>query len=105
MQGASANGNSVEQMVNTPGNGGTMGDSLDPARMIASETFDLEIFQKLASGGVESVGKLRDCRLTRNGGSLNKRGVLVDMFSFVAILKDNDADVAVGHSGDQDLQP
>ena len=105
MNGAAQNGNSVKQMINTAGSGGNAGDGFDPARMIASETFDLEIFQKLASSLTESVGKLRDCRFTRKGGGINKRGVLVEQFSFNAILMDNDSQVEVGNSGDLDLQP
>lgn len=104
MNGAAQNGNSVEQMVNTAGSGGVAGDGFDPARMIASETFDLEIFQKLASLATESVGKLRDCRFTRKGGGINKRGVLVEQFAFNAILMDNDSAKEVGNSGDLDLQ-
>lgn len=104
MNGAAANGNSVEQMNNVAGSGGNAGDSFDPARIIASETFDLEIFQKLANAGTESVGKLRDCRFTRKGGSINKRGVLVEQFAFNAILMDNDSAISVGTSGDDDLQ-
>ncbi len=106
MNGAAANGNSVEQMINAPGSGGVAGDGFDPARMIASETFDLEIFQKISGGaGTESTGKLRDCRFTRKGGAINKRGILVEQFAFNAILMDNDSDVEVGNSGDDDLQP
>ncbi len=106
MNGAAENGNSVEQWNNADGSGGTAGDGFDPARIIASETFDLEVFQKIAtpSGGTESVGKLRDCRFTRKGGGINKRGVLVEQFAFNAILMDNDADVEAGNSGDLDLQ-
>jgi hypothetical protein len=104
MQGAAAEGNSVEQWQNTAGSGGVAGDGFDPARIIASETFDLEVFQKLASGGTESIGKLRDCRLTRKGGGINKRGILVESFAFNAILMDNDSQVEAGHSGDQDLE-
>lgn len=105
MNGAAANGNSVEQVINTAGSGGTAGDSFNPAKIIASETFDLEVFQKLATaGGTESVGKLRDCRFTRKGGSINKRGVLVEQFAFNAILMDNDSAAPVGNSGDNDLQ-
>ena len=105
MNGAAQNGNSVEQMINTTGSGGVAGDGFDPARIICSETFDLEIFQTLCDGGTESVGKLRDCRFTRKGGSINKRGVLVEQFSFNAILMDNDSQVEVDNSGDLDLQP
>lgn len=103
MNGAAANGNSVEQMNNNPGQGGVAGDGFDPQRMIASETFDLEIFQKIVNGGTESIGKLRDCRFTRKGGAINKRGVLVEQFAFNAILMDNDSRKDVGPSGDTDL--
>lgn len=103
MSGAAADGNSVEQWENAAGSGGNAGDGFDPARMIASETFDLEIFQKLADATTESVGKLRDCRLTRKGGAINKRGILVEQFAFNAILMDNDSAVEAGNSGDEDL--
>lgn len=105
MNGANQNGNSVEQIQNSAGSGGNAGDGFDPSRLLASETFDVEVFQKIAGGGTESVGKLRDCRFVRKGGSINKRGVLTEVFSFNAILMDNDAEVQVGSSGDQDLQP
>ena len=105
MNGANSKGNNVEQWSNSPGQGGVAGDGFDPARLIASETFDLEVFQKLATGGTESVGKLRDCRFTRKGGAINKRGILVEQFAFNAILMDNDSVKSVGNSGDSDLQP
>lgn len=103
MPGTAANGNSVNQMGNTPGSGGNAGSGFDPAQMIASETFDVEIFQKLSDGTTESVVKLRDCRFTRKGGAITKRGVLTEQFSFNAILLDNDSSAAVGNSGDTDL--
>lgn len=105
MQGTNAQGNSVNQIANAAGAGGNAGAGFDPARLIASETFDLEIFQKLASASTISVGKLIDCRFTRKGGAINKRGILVEQFSFNAILMNNDeVDAnAAGHSGDADL--
>jgi len=104
----STTGNSVEQMKNSGNEGGTAGDGFDPYRMISSETFDLEIFQKVpgTTAGVLdtlSIVKLRDCRFTSKGGSINKRGILVEQFAFNAILMNNDAEVEVGHSGDDDL--
>lgn len=102
-------GNSVEQWNNNPGSGGVAGDGFDPARMLSSETFDLEIFSKLpgdagtASTDTTSVIKLRDCRFTRKGGGINKRGILVEQFAFNAILADNDGEIEVGTSGDEDL--
>lgn len=104
MNGAAANGNSVNEWNNAAGSGGNAGDAFDPSQIIVSETFDLEIFQKIGGGGTESVGKLRDCRFTRKGGGINKRGVLVEQFAFNAILMDNDADNEVAPSGDNDLE-
>lgn len=108
MAGAAANGNSVERIDNAVGSGGNAGDGFDPSQLITSETFDLEIFQKTATvataSNTISVGKLRDCRFTRKGGGINKRGILVEQFAFNAILMDNDADAAVGGSGDLDLE-
>jgi hypothetical protein len=105
MPGTAANGNSVNQMTNEIGSGGNAGSGFDPAKMIASETFDVEIFQKLGDGGTESIVKLRDCRFTRKGGAITKRGVLTEQFSFNAVLLDNDSTstLAVGNSGDIDL--
>ena len=107
MAGAAANGNSVDQINNSAGSGGNAGDGFDPQNLIASETFDLEIFQKTdnagSAAGSISVAKLRDCRFTRKGGGINKRGILVEQFAFNAILMDNDPGFPVGNSGDQDL--
>jgi hypothetical protein len=115
MQGAATNGNSINQIG--------IGGGFDPGLMIASTTFDLEIFQKFTSAtsgagvtapaaavaggasaviGTTLVMKLRDCRCTRMGGAINKRGILVEQFSFNAILADSGA-TEVGHSGDTDL--
>lgn len=111
-----ATGNSVNNWANAAGNGGNAGLHFNPGGLLSSETFDLEIFSKIPGDStttgeapnavtkVESVIKLRDCRFTRKGGSINKRGVLVEQFSFNAILADNDGDNASSNSGDQDLE-
>jgi len=86
---------------------------LDPGQILVSQTFDLEIFQKTGAGRDttvpttdQKVAKLRECRLTRRGMTLNKRGVIVDNYAFVAIYMD-DSDLgdsnAVGPSGQEDL--
>jgi hypothetical protein len=77
-----------------------------PGDLITSKTFDIEIFQKTEKTGAAatniSVAKLYDCRLTRKGGSINKRGILVEQFAFNAIYHTDDA-AAVSGSGDTDL--
>ena len=62
-----------------------------------SETFDLEVFQRInAAGDVQSgpnggVIKLKDCRFTSKGGSINRRGVLIEQFAFNAIIASDDS--------------
>ena len=84
----------------------TMGKHINPAQMLQSTTFDLEVFQKLTNAGgtadVDTFYKIIDVRLTRRGATLNKRGVLVDTYTFVGVIAtDTDVDTAdvVGHSG------
>lgn len=100
---AGGKGNSPAEIADTTG--GKASDHLNPAKLLASETFDLEIHEKGAGADV-SVTKVIDCRLTRRGMSLNKRGVMVDNYAFVGILH-QDTDIATaeqtGNSGTEDL--
>jgi hypothetical protein len=76
------------------------GDHLNPAKMLLSSSFDLEIKEKGQDD--TPVFRINDCRIVRRGASLNKRGVLVDSYSFVAILagdaKESDGTVQVASS-------
>lgn len=88
----------------------SLAGQFDPALMLTTGTFDIEIFQKIKNAGsaagvdVKSFFKIIDCRAVRRGGSVNKRGVLVETYSFVGILAgDTDGATAVGNSGDKDL--
>lgn len=83
----------------TPGEGAK---HINPAQLLASETWDLEVFQKTEAGDVPAVIRLFDCRFTRKGGAINKRGVLVEQYAFNAILADDDSFDAA-RSGDIDL--
>jgi hypothetical protein len=108
VSGSAKAGNSVNQW-------GTQGAAFDPGKLLGSETFDLEIFSKLPGDNLnvgtneapiydtELVIKLKDCRFTRKGGSINKRGVLVEQYAFNAILADNDDAFQSSNSGDEDL--
>jgi len=106
IDGAAASGNSA---TNIGGTTATVGNHMNPAVMLSSKTFDVEIFQKIKTTGgadVKSIFKINDCRVVRRGASVNKRGVLVDMYSFVGILAgdtDVTADQVVGTSGETDL--
>jgi hypothetical protein len=92
----SAKGNGVGAMA--------LSSHVDPKTLIESETFDLEIYQKGAGANDNKpVVKVKDCRITRIGGGLNKRGILIERVSYVGILHEDDS-FSVGNSGDSDLQ-
>jgi len=84
------------------GNTNKVGTQLNPGQVLSSSTFDMEIFQvnSITASDTSTVDdnttfKLTDCRVTRRASSLNKRGVMVDSYTFVAILGgDTDVDVA-----------
>lgn len=112
-----SNGNNSPDNVQDSGKG-NMNQHINPASILGSQTFDLEIHEKRqgvgsgGSGGAGDVGQTEvfrvvDCRLTRRGMTLNKRGVMVDNYAFVGILG-QDSDVPdpslVGNSGDTDLE-
>jgi hypothetical protein len=104
MSGAATTGNAIGSWNPGGGNSGSSDKSFDPSKLLTSESFDLDIFQKTEDGDL-LVTKIRDCRMTRKGGGINKRGVLVEQMSFNGILQDNgdDANNVVGGSGDIDL--
>lgn len=84
-----------------------LAEHLDPASLLLSETFDLKIFEKAADPDDETrVIEIKDCRLTRRSGNLDKRGVVMDNYAFVGILAGDakgGTGIAAGESGDTDL--
>lgn len=69
---------------------GTAPDAhLNPGKILSSRTVDLEVVDKSQIPGETRLVKIQDVRVTRKGASLNKRGVLVDNYTFVAILADD----------------
>jgi hypothetical protein len=105
LDGTAATGNGVGNWKFNNPQGADASQHFNPAEMLASQTWDLEIFQKSDdNGGIKTtrVIKVKDCRLTRKGGGINKRGILVEQYAFNAILADDDSMVA-DKSGDIDL--
>lgn len=103
INGASEKGNSIDRWNTKTGN---IGSHLNPGNMLSSLTFDLQIISKINSTGTEdteSVIKVRDCRITGKMGSLNRRGLMMDQFSFNAILVDNDEDFSASGTGWKDF--
>jgi hypothetical protein len=96
--GASKGGNSVNEWNDA--NSGRIGDQLDPGLILSSLTFDLEIYVKSKFETNENIPvlRIRDCRITGKSGSLNKRALMTDQFSFNGILMDSDGDRSSSHS-------
>jgi len=102
-----ADGNTVDQVPT--GASGNLAQHLDPSKLLVSETFDIKIFEKTKDAANEyRVIEIRDCRLTRRSGNLDKRGILMDQFTFVGVLAgDAGADntgLSASESGDEDLK-
>ena len=102
-----ANGNTIDQVET--GTAGSMAQHMDPSKLLLSETIDLKIFEKTDDAATEyRVIEMKDCRLTRRSGNLDKRGVLMDQYTFVGILAgdagaDDGAGISASESGDEDL--
>ena len=93
---------------NNIGGTNSIGKHLDPGLILTSSTFDIEIHQVAANTEASTLAngifKIQDCRVTRRGSSLNKRGVMVDSYAYVGVLAgDTDVTTAVSHSGQTDL--
>jgi len=108
-----AKGNNMDNVAddgNGTGNwdfatGGKASDHMNPGDLLASTTWDLDIFQKFDQGGSpesQKVIKLIDCRFTRKAGAVSKRNVLTEQFTFNARFQEDDSYTHSG-SGDDDL--
>ena len=111
MPGTNAGGNGLGKVDYTTG--GNASHEMNPGNLLLSQTWDLAVFQKeqaatTAAGGTATVTDsvefitIKDCRFTRKGAALNKRGILVDRLAFVGIVADDES-FDVSHSGDEDL--
>lgn len=115
VSGASAKGNGIGAWKGTANDKDLAADKsgrgnsvqLDPGQLLLSKTVDIALFRKAvndptATAGQEMFMTIKDCRLTRMGGSVNKRGVLMESYQFVAEMAYNDSFVASA-SGEEDL--
>lgn len=103
--GAAATGNGVGNWKSTEN--GAMSEHFNPGDLLTSKTVDIELFRKTVNDpadatGVEIFKKILDARLTRMSGSVNKRGILMESFTFVAeMIQDDSFDAK--YSGEADL--
>lgn len=84
-----------------------MANAFNPGQMLSTQTVDIVIFQKTkeiaTAADVQEVVRITDCRLTRLSGSINKRGILTEGYSFVGVLFDDDSFTASGSEIGKDL--
>jgi hypothetical protein len=95
-------GNGLGNVAN--GTGGKLSDQMNPSGIMLSQTWDLAVFQKQDTSTDHEVIKIMDCRFNSKSATLSKRGLLVDRFSFVGVIVQDDSFQA-GYSADADLQP
>jgi hypothetical protein len=115
ISGAAAGGNGLGNIQGTANStapnaalsGGGNSVQMDPGQLLLAKTVDIALFRKkvnnpTAAGEQEMFMTIKDARLTRMGGSVNKRGVLMEQYQFVAEIAYNDSFVASA-SGENDL--
>jgi len=99
---------STDNSANSPALYPDVGNQMDPGKWLSSNTVDIELFERTindlaaAADTSTSVIKILDCRLTRRGISLTKRGVMSESFQFVGEII-QDSGQAAAHSGKADL--
>ena len=65
--------------------------NLDPSSFSNGTTFDIEVYQKLSNGELSGAFRLRGVRITGVTGSLAKKEVYGQVFSFMAQYFDDDS--------------
>lgn len=88
ISGAAANGNGIGKWA-ASATAAPVSQHVNPGDMLTSATVDIELYRKskndpTSQEGIELFKKIKDARITAMGGSVNKRGILVEQFAFVA---------------------
>jgi hypothetical protein len=73
---------------------GQANKDLDPAALDSSVKFDIQVYQKLATGETYAVSQLRGVRITRADFAMMKRAPTTQRFNFTAIYADEDSFLA-----------
>lgn len=119
--GSFTHGNSITKTVGSFSNEGNVYESLDPSKLSKSTTFDIEIYQKVpgvtekdftdfkfqgvtdflqgrtsgttrgSNSNTLGISRLRDCKITGVTANINKRGLMIQTFSFIANYVDEDS--------------
>jgi hypothetical protein len=81
--------------IDVNGADGRAYDDLNPRKLEAGVSFDIEISQKINEDNkVRSIANIRNCRITRADFRLSKRDVARQTFQFKALYVDEDSFIA-----------
>jgi len=69
-------------------------DNLNPGKLEKATGFEIDVFQKLSDGRLQSVARIREARITRADFSLAKGSVATQTFQFTALYVDEDSFLA-----------
>ena len=88
--------------------GGLDGDgqaqqALNPDRLNNSVMFDIEVHQKGPHGDMNPVARLKNCRIIQADFKLNKLGLAMQTFQFMAVYADEDTFVTSASGIGQNL--
>ncbi len=77
------------------GNDGRAQENFNPSKLQNGTFFDIEIYQKMPQDGeIRGIARLRNVRLVRMDGRINKKSTLMEQFQFQAIYLDGDSFIA-----------
>jgi hypothetical protein len=83
---------------------GRVYDNLNPSKLEKATGFEIYVYQKLASGDLQSVTKIRDARITRADFNLGTKSVATQTFTFTAVYADEDSFIADFSGSGQHMQ-
>lgn len=94
--GAVEAGNSPFAHVGTSAAEAGVPAAFNPAQLLLSSTFDVEVFDRragdpAATTAPQSIAKITDARLERRSGGLNAKSLLEEQFSFNGIIFADDS--------------
>lgn len=88
-------GNRLAEGLDLNGNAdGRTYDNLNPAKLDKATGFNIELYQKLQGGELQSVARIRDARITQADFSLAKNAPAMQTFQFTALYADEDSFLA-----------
>lgn len=79
---------------NTGAPDGRAYDALNPSKLGKATGFEIYVYQKLPSGDLQSVARVREARITRADFNLGVRTPATQTFQFTAVYADEDSFLA-----------